>query len=235
MGSEFQINSYTSLSQFAPDVSGVGSGFVVVWSSPHDGSGSSQGVFGSRFSSAGARVGVEFQVNVYTTAGQFDAHVAGLGSSFVVTWTSNGQDGDAYGVFARRFGSNGNPIGAEFQVATRTLGDQENASVAGDGAGGFVVVWESLGDYNQGGVFGQRFSSSGTRLGEQFQVNTYFTAPQIAPEVAEASQGFVVVWDSSRRTGATVASSASATTARGLGSAMSSWSTTSRSAIRAGP
>jgi hypothetical protein len=199
VGSEFQINSYTPLAQFAPDVSGVGSGFVVVWSSPHDGD--SQGVFGSRFSSTGARVGVEFQATLYTTASQFDAHVAGLGSSFVVTWTSNGQDGNEYGVFARRFGSNGNPIGAEFQVAVRTLGDQENASVAGDGAGGFVVVWESLGDYHYGGVFGQRFSSSGTRLGEQFQVNTYFTDRQFAPEVAEASPGFVVVWDSSLQDG----------------------------------
>ena len=199
VGSEIQINSYTPLSQFAPDVAGVGTGFVVVWSAQHDGS--PQGIFGSRFSSSGARVGVEFLVNVYTSASQFLPRVAAVGSGFVVTWTSDGQDGNAYGVFARRFGSSGNPIGADFQVAIQTLGDQKNSSVAGDGSGGFVVVWESLGDYNQGGVFAQRFSSSGTRLGNQFQVNTYFTAPQKDPEVAQAGPGFVVVWDSETQDG----------------------------------
>ncbi len=113
-----------------------------------------------------------------------------------MTWTSDEQDGNDYGVFGRLFGSTGSPVGAEFQVATRTTGRQLNPSVARDGAGGFVVVWESLGDYNLEGVFGQRFSSSGARVGEQFQVNTYFTDRQVEPSVAEHGPGFVVVWQS---------------------------------------
>ena len=154
------------------------------------------GIFGRRFSSAGSPLAGEFQVTLYTVGAQFLAKVAGIDSGFVVTWTSDEQDGNDYGVFGRLFGSTGSPVGAEFQVATRTTGRQLNPEVARDGAGGFVVVWESLGDYNLEGVFGQRFSSSGARVGEQFQVNTYFTERQVEPSVAEHGPGFVVVWQS---------------------------------------
>jgi hypothetical protein len=200
VGAEFQINTYTPLFQASPDVSGTANGFVVVWISERDGN--SLGVFGKRFSSNGSPSGDEFQVNLYTTGPQLEAKVARLGSGFVVTWASDGQDGDDFGVFARLFGSTGSPIGAEFQVSTHTLGYQRDPSVNGDGSGGFVVVWESsLGDYNQGGVFGQRFSSSGAPLGAQFQVNTYFTEQQNNPDVAEVGQGFVVVWQSQLQDG----------------------------------
>jgi hypothetical protein len=57
VGAEFQINGYTLGEQFAPDVAGVGSGFVVVWGSPHDGN--AQGIFASRFASTGRASSVE--------------------------------------------------------------------------------------------------------------------------------------------------------------------------------
>ena len=44
---------------------------------------------------------------------------------FVVAWTSAGQDGTAYGVFAARFNSAGAPQGAEFQVNTYTTSIQQ--------------------------------------------------------------------------------------------------------------
>ena len=37
---------------------------------------------------------------------------------YVTTWTSEGQDGDGNGVYARRFGANGSPSGSEFLVNT---------------------------------------------------------------------------------------------------------------------
>jgi hypothetical protein len=199
VGSEFQINTYTSLNQSQGDVAATAGGFVVAWSSERDGA--AAGVFGQRFSSAGSPAGVEFQLNTHTTGSQFGPRAAGVGSGFVVTWTSVGQDGDGDGVFARLFGSTGSPVGDEFQVAVRTSGAQERARVSADGSGGFVVVWESPGDYSEIGVFGQRFSSSGTRLGNQFQVNTYFTADQNRPAVAKLGPGFVVVWFSQYQDG----------------------------------
>ncbi len=194
-GGEFLVNAHTPLSQSNADVAPAGNGFVVVWGSDQQ-DGSMGGIFGRRFSNVGSPVAGEFQVTLYTVGQQHNARVAMLASGFVVTWTSDEQDGEANGVFGRLFAANGSPVGAEFQVATRTTGAQRRSSVAGDGAGGFVVVWDSLGDYNLEGVFGQRFSSSGARVGEQFQVNSYITDRQVEPAVAEHEPGFVVVWQS---------------------------------------
>jgi hypothetical protein len=67
-----------------------------------------------------------------------------------------------------------------------------------DGAGNFVVVWQSLDqDGNGYGIFGQRYDVAGTPLGGEFRVNTYTTDQQRIPAVAADAQGnFVVVWSS---------------------------------------
>ncbi len=104
LGGEFQVNTYTTSSQGGPSVAVDGAGnFVVVWhSSGQDGS--SNGVFGRRFSSSGAPLGGEFQVNTYTTSSQSFPAVAGdTAGNFVVVWSSIGQDGSAGDIFGQRF------------------------------------------------------------------------------------------------------------------------------------
>ena len=91
------------------------------------------------------------------------------------------------------------PAGNEFQVNTYTTGFQYGANaVASDGSGNFVVVWPSNGqDGSDYGIFGQRFSAAGIRLGGEFQVNTYTTNRQYMAAVASDANGnFVVVWQS---------------------------------------
>jgi hypothetical protein len=91
------------------------------------------------------------------------------------------------------------PAGTEFQVNTYTTSPQSDAAVASDGSGNFVVVWHGAGnqDGDYFGVFGQRFSASGLRQGDEFRVNTYTTSGQYAAAVASDANGnFVVVWES---------------------------------------
>ena len=200
LGPEFQVNSYTTGRQSSPAmaVDGLGN-FVVVWESIGGQDGSGYGVFGQRFNSAGSPVGSEFQVNSYTTGSQYDQSVAADGSgNFVVVWKSPGQDGSGYGVFGQRFDSTGSPVGSEFQVNTYTTGYQSFPAVAADAAGNFVVVWNSVyQDGSEWGVFGQRFDSTGSPVGSEFQVNTYTTGYQSFPAVAaDASGNFVVAWGS---------------------------------------
>src|SRR5688500_10450888 len=92
----------------------------------------------------------------------------------------------------------GHPLGPEFRVNTYTTSNQGSPSVAADSGGDFVVVWASEGQDGSGwGVFGQRYSSSGSPFGPEFQVNTYTTSDQTSPSVAADSAGnFVVVWKS---------------------------------------
>ena len=52
-------------------------------------------------------------------------------------------------------------------------------------------------DDTTGGVFGQRFAAAGSKLGSEFQVNSYTTGDQHRVAVAEGSSGnFAVVWAS---------------------------------------
>ena len=199
LGSEFQVNTFTTNYQRDPAVAADGTGnLVVVWHSfAQDGAG--WGVFGKRFDSAGTPVGSEFQVNSYTTRSQFGPAVAADGAgNFAVVWGSASQDGSNYGVFGQRFNSLGGLVGSEFQVNSYTTQGQRDPAVAADGAGNFVVVWHSLDqDGSSWGVFGQRFDSAGTPVGSEFQVNSYTTNAQSNPAVAADGPGnFVVVWQS---------------------------------------
>ena len=199
LGSEFQVNSHTAGSQYLPQVAADGSGkFVVVWQSA-DQDGSSWGVFGQRYNSAGSPVGSEFQVNTYTTSYQnYPAVAANTSGNFIVVWHSRDQAGSGLAVFGQRYSAAGDPIGSEFQVNADTVGSQFFPSVALDGSGNIVVIWANYyGDGSDQGVFGQRFDSTGIPVGGKFQVNTYTTSRQGDPAVAaDGSGNFVVVWDS---------------------------------------
>jgi len=104
LGTEFRVNSYTNGSQVSPSVAFDASGsFVVVWESYQDGS--AFGIFGQHYDPSGVAQGDEFQINTYTSDHQFDPTVEATGTNqFVVAWTSNGQDGSAYGLFGQRLG-----------------------------------------------------------------------------------------------------------------------------------
>ena len=104
LASEFQVNTSTTNIQRGPSVAAdAGGHFVVAWQdSARDGSG--YGVFARRFSSAGAPLAGEFQVNTYTAGDQLDPSVAADGDGhFVVAWQDSVRDGSGYGVFAQRF------------------------------------------------------------------------------------------------------------------------------------
>ncbi len=145
------------------------------------------------------RVGAEFQVNTYTVQRQYAPAVASdTDGDFVVVWESRHQDGDNYGVFARRFDSSGTGLGTEFQVNSYTSSTQRTPAVARSGDGAFVVVWrgDDQGDLYSD-IFAQRFDAAGTRLGAEFQVNSHSDSFELAPTVAMETNGdFVVAWAS---------------------------------------
>jgi Ca2+-binding RTX toxin-like protein len=203
VGGEFQVNTYTTNDQCTPSVASLSNGgFVITWtSSVQDGSG--DGVFAQRFAVDGSKTGDEIQVNTYTTSYQWNSSVASLpNGEFVITWQSNGQDGDSYGIFAQRFDANGTRAGVEFQVNTYTTSYQDVPSITSL-SDGFVITWQSFGQDGSGeGVFAQRFAVDGTKIDDEFRVNTYTTNDQCTPSVASLSDGgFVFTWMSSGQDG----------------------------------
>src|SRR5262249_4547338 len=157
------------------------------------------------FSSSGGKLRTEFQVSSFTVGvqgGTFGGTPPGLAvavetsGAFVVSW--NAFDGAADGVFVQRFASSGARVGTEFQVNTSTQGSESDAEIFALPNDGFAVTWRDTGhDGSQTAVFGQLIVSSGSRLGINFQVNSYTLNFQQAPAIGgQANGNFVVVWQS---------------------------------------
>jgi hypothetical protein len=195
LGPQFEVASTAPSSAYC-DVSGAGAGFVVVWQRD-DGS----GVFGRRFDADETPLGPAFPVDTDSADALVRPGVAGnTDGGFAVVWQGSlpFPMGDDNEILGRRFDAGGTP-GTEFLVNTETGEAQRNPSVATDGSGSFVVVWDS---YNQGhnndddDVFGQRFDAMGDPVGGEFAVNAHTTEQQDEPAVAMRPNGeFVVVWD----------------------------------------
>jgi hypothetical protein len=195
LGSEFPVNTYTTSYQSAPSVAADPSGnFVVVWQSFGQ-DGYLYGLFGQRYASSGTPLGPEFRVNTSTSHSEYAASVAADASgNFFVVWRGD----DAYGhvIFGQRYASAGTPLGGEFRVNTQVTGGPAFPSVAADLSGNFVVAW-TRDDGSSLGIFGQRYTGSGTPAGTEFRINTFTTSDQLRPSVAvESSGNFVVVWKS---------------------------------------
>lgn len=204
IGSEIQVNSYTTSQQQWPTVTSTGDGFLVVWSSNGSAFADDQGfsIQGQRFAADGDRLGGEFEINTVGTGNQDYPVVAANDTGFVVAWASEGADG-AYSssIRGRRFTSDGTPLGDELAVSEGTMAGVESPAVAQTADGGFVVAWASNNstgtDNSSTSVQARRFDSSGIPLGPAFQVNTYTTDRQFRPDVAPAQDGgFAVVWTS---------------------------------------
>jgi hypothetical protein len=209
LGSEILLNTNSNDFDFVPAIGMDGSGgFVVAWSS-YRGEASLFDVVAKRFTSAGALIGGEFVVNTNTPEYQGHPDVAvSTDGRFVVAWSSEDQDGSQSGIFAQRFSSSGVKAGAEFRVNTYTPNDQDYPAVEIDGDGDFVVTWASDGQDDPiaptlTGVFGRRFTSSGSALATEFQVNSYTGNHQRQPASGiDADGDFVVAWESTGQDGA---------------------------------
>jgi hypothetical protein len=204
LGDEFQVNTYTSGDQHEASIcSGGDGGFILVWEDNAQ-DGSLEGVFGQRFDGAGLPSGGEFQVSMATMAAQSAPAVCcDAAGGFVVAWESDGADDSGFGIVGRRYDSAGSPVGDEFLVNTHTESSQANPAVCCDGAGGFVVAWESLDQDGLGslGVFGQRYDGSGEPVGGEFQANVQTVGDQLAPALGCLPDGsFLISWEGATET-----------------------------------
>jgi phosphoheptose isomerase len=104
-GGEFQVNTYTTSFQSDPSIAMDSDGdFVITWTG-QDWWGA--GIFAQRYNALGAAVGSEFPVNTYKENNQLASSIAmDSDGDFVITWQSNLQDGEGFGIFAQRYTAN---------------------------------------------------------------------------------------------------------------------------------
>ena len=163
LGVETRVNTSVVGDQCEPSVAALkNGGYVVAW----QGLDSSQtGIFLQRYDSNGSKLGGQVRVNSVTSNDQEDPSVAVLsGGGFVVSWTSEHQDGDGYGIYAQRYDANGNRLGTEFRVNTQTIGDQTDSVVTALADGGYVISWTHSLDGGQTDIYSQRYDANGFKL-----------------------------------------------------------------------
>jgi len=204
VGIDQRVNSYTQGDQYAEDTTVLSNGgYVVTWrSNGQDGSGN--GVYLQQFNNSGAKVGMEQRVNSYTTGEQLGSKITALkDGSYVVTWSSDGQDGSGNGVYMQQYNSSGVKVGAEQRINTYTSNYQGSSKITTLNDGGYVVTWLSYGQDGSGyGVYLQQFNSSGTKVGVEQRVNSYTSSYQGQQQIiALQDGGYVITWQSDGQDG----------------------------------
>ena len=196
LGEERQVNEENKGKQRFPAVSASDAGYVVAWESEgQDGDG--YGVVARLLGKDGLPVGSEFQVNSHTKGAQRWPAVAPLGAHFLVTWTSEGQDGSGRGVYARLFDRAGKPVLNEFKLNETNLGHQWIPQIAAIDHAHCIALWMADGQDGSGyGVAGRIVSADGP-IGQEFVLNSFVEADQRVRSVAGLGDGsFVGVWES---------------------------------------
>ena len=139
----------------------------------------------------------ETRVNITTASTQWDASVASLGNGWVVTWTSEGQDGSLAGVYMQRFDAEGQTLfEADQLVNTDTTGNQFRSQVAVLDDGGWVVTWVEEVETSRAKIFQQRYNPDGTArdVVQQVSGGNLAAADQPATVAGLPNGGWVVTW-----------------------------------------
>jgi hypothetical protein len=193
-GNSLQANSQASDEQQQATVSMNADGtFAITWTNK-DATTNSADVYARLYNADGSPKGDQILVN--STIGADDQKNPSVAmdsttKGFVVTWSSHDQDG--WGVFGKRFDSNGAEVGGEFQISSSSSSEQIYSRVASDASGNFTVIWQNQ-DSNGWSILGQQFDSTGSRLGSEFQVGATAASETNASIAMNASGKFVVSW-----------------------------------------
>jgi hypothetical protein len=196
---ETRVNTTTASLQYQPAIAALADGgYVVTWTSyGQDGSG--EGVYAQRYAANGSAVGAETRINTTTADAQYQSSVAALvDGGYVVTWTSFGQDGSTYGVYAQRYAADGSAVGAEARINTTTASSQIQSAIAALADGGYVVTWTSFGQDGSGnGIYAQNYAADGSAVGAETRINTTTASNQQLSKIATLADGsYVITWAS---------------------------------------
>lgn len=202
-GGEKQVNASTPGNQFMPDVAGLDDGgWVETWSSKNKHSGYE--ILEQAYNANGSKRGGETHVNSFIGGDQDNSHISALSDGgWVVTWQSEGADGDGNAICERAYNANGTARTGEIIVNSVTTSDQFDADVASLKGGGWVVTWASYGHAGDfSGIYQQVFNANGTTMGGEVHVNSHTAENQYKPAVCVLRDGgWVVTWESQDQDG----------------------------------
>ncbi len=179
-----------------PAVAMNGNGdFVVAWTVQDS---ERTDVYGQRFDASGAKSGDEFRISSSAfPRNDAPSIAADVNGNFVVSWLSGFGTSTPGRIVGQRYAASGTKLGTEFFADSSNWNGLDAPSIALDpNHGEFLIVWTGVVDADAD-VYGQRFDSSGVKLGDEFRINSYTTSTQRGPAVAADLDGdYVTVWNS---------------------------------------
>jgi hypothetical protein len=206
-GNKVRVNNTTTGNHYRPKVQLLANdNAVYVWESSVTATGVPS-IYARFAKNANAKTSPGYGTNFYTgdirvntdvKSQKIDPAVAALpDGSAIIVWSSFGQDGDMYGVFARQIKSTGAGATAkEFQVNQVTSSNQRNPAVAALPNGNYVIVWVSERERSatSADVYARIFTDAGVPLTDEIPINSG-SSPCSSPSVAALGDGgFTVVW-----------------------------------------
>lgn len=193
---DFQVNEQTGpyyAGQYNPCICMAADGtYIAAWIDYRYGD---SDIFAQRFSADGTPNGVNFRVNESIDDDRRnDPNISiDINGSFVITWTHNHDHN--MDIYARRFTSDGQPLGSSFKVNENindTIQCWSSCAFANDGS--FVITWYN--EHYPGGIYAQLFSSDGVPAGSNFHVSEGQTiSSPTQPYITSCCEGnFVIAW-----------------------------------------
>ncbi|MFT6331970.1 MAG: Ca2+-binding RTX toxin-like protein [Lentimonas sp.] len=193
VGDETLVNTYTESFQSKPAVSVLADGgYVIAWQSS-DSSGS--GVYSQRYSSNGETIGFETLASTAEFGFKLNPSISALADGgYVITWFFGDNDSGNKAAY-QLYSSNGERVGGE-SLASPSIG-VSTPSVSSLNDGGYVMTWNSNGqDGSESGIYSQRHSSIGEKVGDKIHVNTSTKGYISDPSVSVLTDGgYVIVWE----------------------------------------
>lgn len=202
-GIQNQVNGTTEGDQGGDAITVLPDGrAVVVWHG--NGPGDADGIFGRVLDASMQPTGNEILINQNPGLNQSTPVISSdSAGNFFVTWRSQGQDGDDWGIYGRRFDSNAQPLGNEFPINQTTQGFQGNQRHTTSENGTTIVVWQSPpsggGEHN---IYARRYDSAGNAVTGEYLVNSFTSGSQEFPWVdSDANGNYVVTWHDNTQEG----------------------------------
>ncbi|BAH74519.1 flagellin [Solidesulfovibrio magneticus RS-1] len=190
------VSDYPNGSNIIPSITKLTNGNTIVTYSGGGGGGpdpSSYGIYSQEYDTSGAKVGNNILVNDYTTNVQNWSSVQSLSDGkYVVAWSSFDQESPgSWGTYAKIYNQDGTVYKSEFKVNDATINDQHMPVIADLKNGAFIVSYNSGGfDGKIGWAMGaQIFGYNGTKLGNEFMVNSELAGNQSNPAITALDDG----------------------------------------------
>lgn len=154
-----------------------------------------RGIFAQRYNADGSKNGNEIKVTQGEETGEqftefgFKNVAVSEDGGFMVVWTA--PNSQYWGVYGRKFDSNGIPIGSSFLISNNNQFTQNYQSISARGNGDYVVTWT---DHNDLNIYAKIYKSDNSNI-EIFPVNANTVGTQYGSDVAVATNGnFVITW-----------------------------------------